>query len=340
MRMRRGSPFLSAVLALVPGLALAQGDAKKPIDQRPVDQRAAVKALAKRIDVMIAKPWAEAGIKAAPLASDDELYRRLSLDLVGKIPTMLDSRDFIDNMNQSGWGWIHPLSAEERFDIRYDWIDKLLDMRQETQEPKFNYFARHWSAVFRTHMIPSTGNNLQAQQLLPSFEAYLRGRLEANVGFDKIAHEIITSTGSSNQALIDVDIEFRGAMRGQQSTPIAFYFANENKAENLAGATARVFLGVKLECAQCHAHPFAKWTKNQFWEFAAFFAAVQRSRNRHPGHWQDGQGEVPQRCRAEVDRWRRQPQNTRRLGRRPRQPLLRQGHGRSSLDLFLRLQLA
>src|SRR6476620_7708461 len=70
MRMRRGSLFLSAVLALVPGLALAQGDAKKPIDQR-----AAVKDLAKRIDIMIAKPWAEAGIKAAPLATDGELYR-------------------------------------------------------------------------------------------------------------------------------------------------------------------------------------------------------------------------------------------------------------------------
>jgi hypothetical protein len=277
MRMRRGSLILSAVLALVPELALAQGDAKKPIDQR-----AAVKDLAKRVDVMLAKPWAEAGIKPAPLATDGELYRRLSLDLIGKIPTVIDVRDFIDDLNQSGWGWLAPLSAEERFQRRYDWIERLLEMRQENQEPKFNYFARHWSAVFRTHMIPSTGNNLQAQQLLPSFEAYLRGRLEANVGFDKIAHEIITSTGSSNQALIDVDIEFRNGMRGQQATPIAFYFANENKAENLAGATARVFLGVKLECAQCHAHPFAKWTKNQFWEFAAFFAGVQPGQFRQP----------------------------------------------------------
>src|SRR5215510_5040786 len=55
-------------------------------------------------------------------------------------------------------------------------------------------------------------------------------------------------------------------------TPAAFYFVNENKAENLAGATARVFLGVKIECAQCHKHPFAKWTKEQFWEYAAFFS--------------------------------------------------------------------
>src|SRR5262245_41317950 len=134
MRMRRGSLFLSAVLALVPGLAFAQGDAKKPIDQR-----AAVKDLARRIDMMIAKPWAEAGIKPSPLATDGELYRRLSLDLVGKIPTVIDVRDFIDDLNQSGWGWLAPLSAEDRFQRRYDWIERLLELRQENQEPKFNY---------------------------------------------------------------------------------------------------------------------------------------------------------------------------------------------------------
>ena len=58
-------------------------------------------------------------------------------------------------------------------------------------------------------------------------------------------------------------------------SPAAFFFANENKAENIAGATARVFLGVKIECAQCHKHPFAKWKQQQFWEFAAFFAEME-----------------------------------------------------------------
>jgi len=43
------------------------------------------------------------------------------------------------------------------------------------------------------------------------------------------------------------------------------------KPENLGASTARLFLGVKLDCAQCHDHPFAKWTRQQFWEYAAFF---------------------------------------------------------------------
>src|SRR5262249_3592251 len=60
------------------------------------------------------------------------------------------------------------------------------------------------------------------------------------------------------------------------ATPAAFYFGNENKAENLAGATSRIFLGVKIECAQCHPHPFAKWKQTQFWEYAAFFNGLQQ----------------------------------------------------------------
>jgi hypothetical protein len=54
----------------------------------------------------------------------------------------------------------------------------------------------------------------------------------------------------------------------------AFYLANQQLPENLAAATSRLFLGVKLECAQCHNHPFAKWKRQQFWELAAFFPTL------------------------------------------------------------------
>src|SRR5262249_1011933 len=60
-----------------------------------------------------------------------------------------------------------------------------------------------------------------------------------------------------------------------EPTPLAFYQFNEYKPENLAAATSRLFLGVKLECAQCHDHPFARWKRDQFWEYAAFFAGIQ-----------------------------------------------------------------
>jgi hypothetical protein len=63
-----------------------------------------------------------------------------------------------------------------------------------------------------------------------------------------------------------------------EPTPLAFYQANELKPENLASAASRVFLGVNLECAQCHNHPFADWKQDQFWQLAGFFAGVKRLR--------------------------------------------------------------
>src|SRR5262249_17262812 len=46
--------------------------------------------------------------------------------------------------------------------------------------------------------------------------------------------------------------------------------------------TSRLFLGHKLECAQCHDHPFAKWTSNQFWEYTAFFSGISPQRGDNP----------------------------------------------------------
>jgi hypothetical protein len=52
--------------------------------------------------------------------------------------------------------------------------------------------------------------------------------------------------------------------------------AKDVKSENLAASTARLFLGLRLECAQCHNHPFASWTRDQFWSYAAFFASLEK----------------------------------------------------------------
>ena len=60
------------------------------------------------------------------------------------------------------------------------------------------------------------------------------------------------------------------------TSPLAFYIAHDAKPESLAATTSRVFLGVRLECAQCHNHPFARWKQDQFWGLAAFFAGVER----------------------------------------------------------------
>jgi hypothetical protein len=237
-------------LAGMPALGWAQGFAPgvegpaapaKPMAPRP-DHSADVKALAARIDQLIEARLQTVGVKAALRAEDAEFFRRLNLDLAGKIPNLLDARDFLD---------------DDRPDKRWIWAEQLVESE---------HFVKHFANVLR-HLMISGNTNQQTQFLQPSFEAWLRQRLEKNVGYDRIVYELLTATPN-----------FDGSI-----SPGAFYLANENKAENLAGTTARVFLGVKLECAQCHAHPFAKWTRNQFWEYAVFFSGIQPQGPRRAG---------------------------------------------------------
>src|SRR5213076_2810501 len=68
-----------------------------------------------------------------------------------------------------------------------------------------------------------------------------------------------------------------GQANRQALTPIAFYQAKEGKPENLAAATSRLFMGIQIECAQCHNHPFARWSRDQFWGLAAFFGGIELS---------------------------------------------------------------
>src|SRR5262249_35069328 len=119
-------------------------------------------------------------------------------------------------------------------------------------------YVKHFTNVWRVWLLDQTNQQAQFQQ--PALEAWLRQLLEANVGYDRFVRDLLT------QPL--------GGGRPGGSAAV-FYQANELKPENLAGATTRLFLGVDLGCAQCHNHPFDKWTRKQFWQFAGFFTDVR-----------------------------------------------------------------
>jgi hypothetical protein len=188
--------------------------------------------LAARIDQHI-----DAGLKAnkgvpAPPADPAELVRRLHLDLVGRGPDILAARDYIDSRKpDKASALITRLLADKRY-------------------------ALHWSNVWRNWLVAEAADQQLGFQL-PTLEAALRQQLEANTPYDKMARSLIVADAT------------RGGGFGTGAQ--VFYQANQFKAENLASATTRIFLGVKLECAQCHNHPFAKWERKQFWQVAAFF---------------------------------------------------------------------
>jgi hypothetical protein len=88
---------------------------------------------------------------------------------------------------------------------------------------------------------------------------WLRQQFLDNTPYDHIVGGFLTAGGASDQG------------------PAIYYTSRNLEPVKLAAATSRLFLGVQLECAQCHDHPFAKWTQDDFWSFAAFFAQLELS---------------------------------------------------------------
>lgn len=121
-------------------------------------------------------------------------------------------------------------------------------------------FPTHWADLLRAAIVPEVNTDFQLQFQGIQFDNWLRRRIAENIGYDRLTQEILT------------------APIGTQGP--GFYFqAKGGKPENIAGGAARVFLGLRVECAQCHNHPFAKWRREQFWQFAAFFAGISAEPN-------------------------------------------------------------
>src|SRR5579871_4157112 len=232
------------LLLILSGILLTDGG---PVRAAKPDQDAAV--LAAIIDRYVSAAWEANKVQPAPLANDAEFLRRAYLDLAGRIPSVAEVRAFLE---------------DPRRDKRQRLVEQLLE------GPRY---VAHFTNVWRSLLLPETMNNLQTSFLAPGFEAWLRDKLQQNTAYDAMVRELLT---------LPMDGPNRNAFRpvnGSVSSPIAFYLAKEVKPENVAAAVSRVFLGVKIECAQCHDHKFADWKREQFWSFAAFFAGLQRQGN-------------------------------------------------------------
>ncbi len=192
--------------------------------------------LARRIDAALATSWQQAGVRPAPLSDDAEFLRRITLDLTGRIPAVNEARSFLDDKST---------------DKRARLVNRLLS------QPGY---ALQFSRVWRDRWLPQSA--AQFEELRPEFEDWLRQRLSTNTPYDRMVRELLCVSSHANAQARDAEARQSGFL---------FLQANEFKPENLAGSTARIFLGVNIECAQCHDHPHARWTRRQFWEFAAFF---------------------------------------------------------------------
>lgn len=207
--------------------------------------------LSNQIDDLVDQAKQREGIVSAPLASDAEFMRRVSLDLTGKIPAVAELRSFLSNED--------PLKREKL-------IDRLL------ARPGF---VVHFTNTWRDILLPEAVTDLQTRAQVPEFDAWLRSQLQENVPYDELVKKIIN-------APLDTNRNRQPTGNSQNLTPRAYYITKQLKPENLAAGTSRAFLGVRIECAQCHDHPFDNWKQHQFWKYAAFFSNIDQRQLNSP----------------------------------------------------------
>ncbi|MFT5524344.1 MAG: hypothetical protein ACI9HK_002296 [Pirellulaceae bacterium] len=133
-------------------------------------------------------------------------------------------------------------------DKRRELIRRLLDSPNH---------ATHMAATWRRVMVPGGFDAAQAASAA-GLQGWLRKQFAANFRYDRIVSEFLVATGPTDEG------------------PTLFYTAQEVKPEKLADSTARIFLGVQIGCAQCHDHPDGRWTQDDFWNYAAFFARLEQ----------------------------------------------------------------
>lgn len=195
-------------------------------------------ALAARIDHHLAARWDAEKVRPAEPADDATFVRRVYLDLVGRIPTAAEVLTFVSNTSP---------------DKRAELVARLVDSAAH---------ARHAALFWRREWIPQTETPRFAE-LADQLDGWLTGQIRDGVPYDRIARALLTASRGKTAP---------GTRPVGDARPVTFLAASEYKPEELASNATRAFLGVNLGCAQCHNHPFARWTRDQFWQTAAFFA--------------------------------------------------------------------
>lgn len=205
-------------------------------------------------------------IVPSDLASDAEFLRRLTIDTIGTLPTPEEVRAFL---------------ADTRPDKRARKIDELLE------------HPRH-SALWATKLSDITGNNTDALenpvQLRPKrsqmWYDWLRKRMRDNTPYDEIIRGILTATSRDGEA-VDEWIKQTSATDEEMTkgfdTPYAerksldLFWRRQQQVpvEQWGEKTAAAFLGIRLECAQCHKHPFDRWTQADYRGFANVFGQIR-----------------------------------------------------------------
>lgn len=195
-------------------------------------------------------------IVPSELCGDIEFLRRVHLDLVGGLPTIEERAAFL---------------ADTRPNKRELLIDALIQRKEFVE-----MWTMKWAELLQIRTFNDGPKQVSYKAAL-NYYNWLRERISTNTPFHHIVEELLSAQG------------------GTFSTPATNFFQIEQDVLKLTENIAQVFMGTRIQCAQCHNHPFDRWTMEDYYGFASFFAQVKRKNAEDPRERIifDGQGEVP-----------------------------------------------
>lgn len=192
------------------------------------------------LDALMQQKWDDAEITPAGEVDELQVVRRLSLTLTGTIPSLEEIRLFE----------AHP--PEGRLDW---WVDRLLADRRFP-----DYLAER---LARAYVGVENGPFLVYRRR--RFVTWLSTQIAANRPFDELVNELLTSQGLWTDAPA-TNFFTVATIQGEQRYDVP----------KITARVSRSFLGVRMDCAQCHDHPFADWSQQDFHQLAAFFGQTNQ----------------------------------------------------------------
>ncbi|MGZ0168730.1 MAG: DUF1553 domain-containing protein [Planctomycetales bacterium] len=192
------------------------------------------------VDKEVKDHWQRLGVIPAGLCSDEVFIRRAFLDSIGTLPSREKVEAFL---------------ASEKPDKREQLVDELLGL---TGDSARDVYVSDWSAYWSLKWGDLLRNNRNkvGDGGMWALYNWMRASFRENKPFDQFVREIVTAQGS---------IYANGP---------ANYFKIATTPTDLAETTAQVFLGVRLQCAKCHHHPFEVYSQADYYGLAAFFTRV------------------------------------------------------------------
>ena len=219
-----------------------------------------------QIDKLVVEKLQKLGVVPSSVAGDAEFLRRVSLDLTGTLPSATEVEAFL---------------ADKSPNKRAEKVEQLLE-------------SPAYAAWWTTKLCDFTGNNetqlnnVSPVRSAPAQEWYdwIYKRVAENTPYDQIAEGIVLGQsrkpGQDYKAYCEeMSVLYKGdsqeTFADRPSMP--YYWARNNyrQPEERAIGMAYTFLGIRIQCAQCHKHPFDQWSKADFDAFKAFFGRVQFS---------------------------------------------------------------